>query len=476
MKHNSFLEQYGRLAQIFQKKDLENTVVNFLDTHACETLFVTCSGGPDSLCLLYLIRLHWPQNACILLHYNHKVRQASDREANHVRLLAQQLDLSIEIGERDLNQSARGEQQLRSLRYNYFARVLNRHQGRCLLLGHHQDDLFETFLMRLARGSCIEGLVAPKPVQYFSNHQIRLRPLLTLSKAQITEACSVLNIPYMTDETNTNATYLRNRVRHYLLPCMDRVFGSNQWRPGFQKTCELILEQQQGADTICDLYRFKEKLTQASIASEWIISMPLYLQRKFITEWLTSFGIKTITFSMVEKTLHALKHGIEHYYLPLNSQYRICIKDGKIQCQSYLSSHSNKLHVYFPIVSHIYFPHKACLSGSFKNLSAIDKEKIFSGYYADTDCIFLDAAKLTQKLYVRSWQPGDRYRPIYFDCEKKVKNLFVERKINHSTRHQVPVICDDDNQIIWIPGLPPAHYFRVKPHTKLSVFLTYKIW
>ncbi|MDR0755657.1 MAG: tRNA lysidine(34) synthetase TilS [Puniceicoccales bacterium] len=476
MKHLSFLERYGRLAQIFQKKDLDDTVVNFLDTHARETLFVAYSGGPDSSCLLYLIRLHWPQNACILLHYNHKVRQASDEEASHMRLLAQQLDLPIEIGERDLNQSARDEQQLRNLRYNYFAHVLTQHRGRCLILGHHQDDLFETFLMRLVRGSSIEGLMAPKPIQYFSNYQIRLRPLLTLSKAQITEACNTLNIPYRTDETNANAIHLRNRVRHHLLPCMDRIFGVNRWRPGFQKTCELILEQQQDLDTICNLYGFGEKLTQVSIASEWITSMPLYLQRKFITEWFMSFGIKTITFSMVEKILHALKHGTEHYYLPLNSKYRICIQDGQIQCQSYLSLHGNKLHMHFPIASHIYFPHKACLGGSFKNLSAADKEKIFSGYYADTDCTFLDAVKLTQKLYVRSWQPGDRYRPIYFDHEKKVKNLFVERKINHSTRHQVPIICDDDNQIIWIPGLPPAHYFKVEPQTKLSVFLTYKIW
>ncbi|MDR1254530.1 MAG: tRNA lysidine(34) synthetase TilS [Puniceicoccales bacterium] len=476
MKHPSFLEQYSRLAQIFQKKDLDSRVVNFLDTHAGETLFVACSGGSDSLCLLYLIRLHWPQNTCVLLHYNHKVRQASDREANHMRSLAQQLDVPIEIGERDLSQSAKDEQQLRNLRYNYFTHVLNRHRGRCLILGQHQDDLFETFLMRFVRGSSLEGLVAPKPVQYFPNHQVRLRPLLTLSKTQITEACNALNIPYVTDETNANTIYLRNRVRHHLLPCMDRIFGKNQWRSGFQKTCELVLEQQQGVDTICDLYRFKEKLTQTSIANKWITSMPLYLQRKFITEWFMSFGIKTITFSMVEKTLRALKHGIEYYYLTLNSQYRICIKDGKIQCQSYLSSRGNKLHMYFPIASHIYFPHKACLSGSFKNLSEADKEKIFSGYYADADCTFLDAEKLTQKLHVRSWQPGDRYRPIYFDHEKKIKNLFVERKINHSTRHQVPVICDDNNQIIWIPGLPPAHYFKVEPQTKLSVFLTYKIW
>jgi tRNA(Ile)-lysidine synthase len=403
------------------------------------------------------------------------VRQASDGEANHVRLLAQQLDLPIEIGERDLSQSARDEQALRNLRYKYFAHVLNRYQGRCLILGHHQDDLFETFLMRLARGSTLEGLMAPKPIQYFSNHQIRLRPLLTLSKAQIVEACNAFNILHMTDETNTNTLYLRNRVRQYLLPCMDRIFGANQWRPGFKKTCDLIFEQQQGLDTICNLYRFKEKLTQASIESAWITSMPLYLQRKFITEWLMSCGIKRITFSMIEKTLHALKHGIEHYYLPLNSQYRICIKDGKIQCQSYLLAHGNKLHMNFPIVGHIYFPHKACLSGSFKNLSTADKEKIFAGYYADTHCTFLDAEKLTQKLYVRSWQPGDRYRPIYFDHEKKVKNLFVERKISHSTRHHVPIICDDNNQIIWVPGLPPAHYFKVEPQTKLSVFLTYKI-
>ena len=100
-------------------------------------------------------------------------------------------------------------------------------------------------------------------------------------------------------------------------------------------------------------------------------------------------------------------------------------------------------------------------------------EKIIFGAYKDAEIVALDGDTV-KEFYVRNWENGDRYHPIGFAHEKKVKHLFSERKVQLSLRKQLPVIKDAAKKILWIPGLPPADHAKVKPSTKLFVFLIYK--
>lgn len=467
---------YPRLAELLPKSSLEPTVVDFLDHHPDETLFVACSGGSDSLCLLLLTRLYWPKNPCIVLHYNHKMRSVSDAEAIHMQDVAKQLNLPIEIGTRTLTSETKfNEQQLRELRYSYFSNVLDKHKGHFLLLGHHRDDLIETFFMRLVRGSSIDGLIAPKPIQAFANGHIRLRPLLTLSKDQIKQTCHTLDLPFVEDASNTQTDILRNRIRHVLVPTMQQVFGVNKWQSGVQKTCRLLLEQQHDWEALYRQYSQGIDIKNDTIAIQVILAMPDSLQRKFITTWLNNFKIKSITFDIVEKIKTALCSSSKPCYISVDKTHRICIVDEFIRIQATPLQTIPYTPRLMPLAtdSKIYYPNNACLTRTSEILSSHEKEKIFQGKYSDEHYAYLDASKV-DKLYVRAWAPGDRYHPIHFHCEKKVKNLFVERKINYSTKYQRPVICNQNDQIVWIPGLPIAHPFRIEPQTNSSVLLTYR--
>lgn len=176
---------------------------------------VAFSGGPDSLALLLLLWAHWPKRRARLhaLHFDHRMRgAASRRDAAFCRQVCAQLGVKFTSGAWAGDHRDASEAEAREARHTFFAR-----HTRVLWLGHQQDDIAESMLMRLARGSGAGGLAAPRPVQSMPRHRVHLRPLLTLKKAELTSALTALGAPWREDATNAGSRYFRNRVRHDVL-------------------------------------------------------------------------------------------------------------------------------------------------------------------------------------------------------------------------------------------------------------------
>ena len=181
---------------------------------------VAFSGGADSLALLLLLWAHWPgrRPGLVALHFNHRLRgAAADADERFCRRVCRGLGVRFRAGRWKNRNSGASEEEAREARFAFFDRTMLQIGARALWLGHQQDDIAETMLMRLARGSGTAGLAAPRPVQRVGS-QLRVRPLLTVKKEEVAARLRECRIPWREDRTNAGRIYFRNRVRHQVVP------------------------------------------------------------------------------------------------------------------------------------------------------------------------------------------------------------------------------------------------------------------
>lgn len=456
------------LTKIFPKKCLNQEVVAWLDTYT-GPLSIACSGGPDSLILLLLTRLYWPQNRCFLLYYNHKIRPQADDEETYLKSLADILKISFIAGHRkDFISST--EADLREARYHFFEKILKLHNSQALLLGQHEDDCVETVLLRLFRGSSLDGIIAPRAVHPLKTYT-KLRPLLSLTKTELQIACEHCGIHYFVDYTNFEDICIRNRLRKYILPQLEKVFEGTNWRKGFKRTCTNLIEQNKFL-TYCEKKYLEDfDLTRKVLDRNIFLRKSIWEQNLQFREWIrVQCGIG-LSFDRLEAICNVLNYS-ESATVTLDKTYSLVLQKNTIGIKK-IERQKTAIFSFKWKNGIIFFPQNTQLSMQYVPACAELYAKIISGVYKDTEVVALDG-DITKAIYVRNWKHGDRYQPIGFSHEKKVKHLFSERKIELKLKKQLPIITDAAGKILWIPGLPPAEYAKVKPNTKLFVFLIYK--
>ncbi len=200
---------------------------------------VALSGGADSLALLLLLWAHWPERRArlVALHFNHRLRgRESNTDETFCRRVCAALGIKLLTGawvvgrglSPTVGQKARptvSEAEARAARQGFFAQGMKRLNSRALWLAHQQDDIAESMLMRLARGSGTGGLAAPRPVQAMGDGRVHLRPLLTLKKSELVAALRAVGAPWREDSSNGQPDYFRNRIRRDVLPAWGAAAG-----------------------------------------------------------------------------------------------------------------------------------------------------------------------------------------------------------------------------------------------------------
>ena len=213
-----------------------------------EVWAVALSGGADSLALLLLLPAHFPERKLVALHFNHRLRgRASDRDAAFCVRVCRALGVKCVVGvwavggglarhvarigrrpsakARQERATHSSEAESRAARHDFFARTLKKLRVTALWLAHQQDDIAESMLMRLARGSGAGGLAAPRPVQKFPDGRVYLRPLLTLKKSELMSALKKAGTVWREDASNAGDHHFRNRVRRRVLPAWINAAG-----------------------------------------------------------------------------------------------------------------------------------------------------------------------------------------------------------------------------------------------------------
>ena len=198
---------------------------------------VAFSGGADSLALLLILWAEGPGRwgrDFVVLHYNHRLRgKDSTADEKFCRQVCAALGVRMVVGAWVLGRALRptvgpkarptvSEAEARMARHAFFAREMKRYGCRLLWLAHQQDDIAETMLMRLARGSGTAGLAAPRPVQATGDRRLHLRPMLTLKKSQIVAALKKAGAEWREDASNAGQDFFRNRVRHRVVPAWQK--------------------------------------------------------------------------------------------------------------------------------------------------------------------------------------------------------------------------------------------------------------
>jgi tRNA(Ile)-lysidine synthase len=191
------------------------------------------SGGADSLALLLVFWAEGPGRwgrDFVVLHFNHRLRgKAADADEKFCRQVCAALGVKLVAGRWAAASRRAGQQvseaEARAARHAFFAREMKRRRLRLLWLAHQQDDIAESMLMRLARGSGTAGLAAPRAVQAAGDGRLHLRPLLNLKKAAIVVALREAGGTWCEDATNTSDNYFRNRIRRSVLPAWVKASG-----------------------------------------------------------------------------------------------------------------------------------------------------------------------------------------------------------------------------------------------------------
>lgn len=252
------------------------------------TIIVGLSGGPDSVFALHLLhQLHEAKEIYLIAaHVDHGWRDNSASEAIFCRKLCEKRDIPFEVTHaRDItikidkhsSQESRG----RALRRSFFSELAQKHEALFVCLGHHVDDQQETFFIRLVRGSSLDGLTCMKKID-----GIYLRPLLELSKESIIDYLDAHNITYLNDESNASANFLRNRIRHTVMPALKKC--DSRFEAKFKSTLAHLTEANQLLHSIT-----KESFTQvfrketSYIGSlRKIQALSISLQKRVFLYWL----------------------------------------------------------------------------------------------------------------------------------------------------------------------------------------------
>jgi len=212
----------SHLAGAFPRSRLDRAVLAWAENSpAREPWLVAFSGGADSLALLLLLWAHWPERRRRLraLHYNHRLRGAAARaDERFCARVCATLGVAYRAGVWADAPRQASEAEARAARQRFFDAELRRARATALWLGHQLDDVAETMLMRLARGSGPAGLAAPRPVQTLAGGRVNLRPLLGIRKMEIVATLAATGLPWREDATNAGGDYFRNRIRRDVLP------------------------------------------------------------------------------------------------------------------------------------------------------------------------------------------------------------------------------------------------------------------
>lgn len=267
------------------------------------------SGGRDSVVLLHWL-MQRGYRRLVVCHLDHRLRgRSSAADARFVQRLAEANSLPIEIAAEDVRARAAAtkrsvETAARDARYEFFARTARRRRCRTIFLGHHADDLVETFLINLFRGSGTQGQRAILPVSTRVVDRVPLavlRPLLSVSRTEIDDYVATHRLRFREDPTNEQLDSLRNRMRHRIIPQLEQEFG-RQIRGSIRRAALIAAEED-------DLLNSWVPQPTDRLCVKDLRGLAVALQRRAIAAWLRSHNVADVSFDLVERVRHLLAAG-----------------------------------------------------------------------------------------------------------------------------------------------------------------------
>ena len=437
------------------------------------SLLVAFSGGADSGALLHMITSYAQRSGAKVYaaHVNHGIRgEEADRDEEFCRKTADALGVRLFTLKADVPKLAREQKKsietaARDVRYAFFSQIMNEHGIKTLCVAHNADDNLETIIFNIARGAGLSG-VSGIPQTRDCDGGVIVRPLLSMSKAEILEYCEANGIEYVTDSTNTDTDYTRNRIRARILPELRAI------APGAESAAARMSDSLR-ADALCldsmAEWFLSETREGYFIDTEKLCGSPSAITRRALMS--LYFEISegaSLEYDHIKALFELAEKSVPHSSLDLPSGIRAVIEGGRLgftkaprpRSNCDLTRFEQKLSLGENILNQIGARILIECDGETKNI------------YKKSMNLQLDSDKILGDLVARERRAGDKIR--INSMGKSIKKLMCDKKIPLELRPRIPVICLGD-EIVAVPFIGVADNYRATANTKNKLVINFDI-
>lgn len=427
---------------------MKNKVQHFITEKSLfareDKLILGISGGADSVCLMHiLLALGYSFE---MAHCNFNLRgKESDEDENFVKQLAEKHQLKLHIKHFDTENYAienkiSTQMAARDLRYAWFHDLLSSQNAKYIAIAHHTNDDVETFFINLLRGSGLKGLlgISEKTASI-------VRPLMGVSRAEIESYLNNNKLSYRDDSSNSSVKYLRNKIRHELMPLLAEM------NPSIQQT---ITDEMKILEGVSQVYSSKIEEVRKEIKQEengiikFNISNLLALNplQNYLYELLSPYGFMTV--ESIAKSLKGQsgKQFFSSTHSLLVDREYILISKLEVKINELISIEQTTEEITIPI------------NIRFSKTDNIELVK-------DRNVAQLDFEKLQFPLILRKWEEGDKFMPLGMKNFKKLSDYFIDNKFSIFDKNKQWLLCSN-NDIVWVVGHRIDERYKLQSKTK----------
>ena len=424
---------------------VQKSLSEIVSDYDSKSFVLAVSAGIDSMALL---------NACVTLRLNFEVAHCnyhlrgyeSDDDQQFIEKYCEDLAIPIRVKEFNVElEKQKGESvqmTARRLRFDWFNQLIEQNEYDFLLLAHHLDDQIESFFINFFRGTGIKGMAGIRKL-----NGNRLRPMLELTKNDIEQYANYLEMEYREDSSNSDYKYVRNKIRHHLIPLLKEL--RPEIHDVFLKNNRKMAIAQEALD-----WSFNDQFSEIdekAMDKNWFFQVQGYYQYAFLERFgfnstqlhnLQTAGVGTI-FESDSHQIFVNRDNLEIH--PIEKKEEVQYKLTSIQN---LESNEISLLIEERVGS--------IIENSSKNKISVSKSEI----------VF--------PLVLRKWAAGDSFVPLGMKGSKKLSDFFIDEKLDQTEKRAQWLLVNGDSRIIWVLGRRLSNEFKVTNETKLSVIFETK--
>ena len=439
-------------------KDAYNFLFREVGIKENDTVIMGISGGPDSMALFDLlveIRKEMPIHL-VCAHVNHNVRKVSIKEQAFIEDYCKKKNVVFETMTIEQYGDDNFHNEARNIRYRFFENLVSKYDAKYLMTAHHGDDLIETILMRISRGSTLKGYSGFQRIVDMGTYKI-VRPLVFYTKKEIEEYDKKKKIPYVIDKSNYKDKYTRNRYRKIVLPFLKNEDKSVHKK--FLKYSETLKEYSEYIDreTAKEINKvYKDHILKL----DEFVKLDTLIQKKVIYSILEEqYGddLMFVNDKHVDLILHLIHSKKKNSFVYLPN----LVKAVKNYDKFYLEEEVDNLDSYeIELIDYAFLPNG-------KHIEVVEEENSNSNYVCR-----LSKDDVKFPLYIRTRKLGDKMAIKGLGGRRKIKDIFIDCKIPQNERELWPIVVDSSGEIVWLPGLKKSK-FDVGKTGKCDIIIKY---
>jgi len=432
-----------------------------------DKIVIGVSGGPDSICLFdALLKLKDELNLSLyVVHINHCIREEANIEEAYVTELCEKLKIPFFSKKVDVTNLAKEEKKTveemaRNVRYETFNEVLRKVGANKIAVAHNANDLAETVIMNLIRGSGIKGLCG---IQKSSGYIIR--PLLNVTREEILEYVKENNLTVFYDSTNFEIEYTRNRIRNIIIPeilkinpnFIDTVLRGTEILDGERKILNSYIE---------DIYK-EVSINTKTLNKTKFLKLSKECQFEVLRRAIYEFNgsLKDIGVKNLNNAINIIENAQSGSIIEILPNIKIEISYETLK----FFSEKEKITFCYEIKinGETYIPELGK-----KIITKVVKSEEVPNKYENKNKCFFDIEKIGEKLYVRNKREGDFFYPTKMTGKKTLKKFFSDLKIDLNEREKIPIVSTDE-EVIWVVGFRSSRKFLKDKSTKEVIIFEY---